>query len=744
MPLTYHDVMTTKFSTLKDAAGSWRKMGTRFGELQTDFDTNVLKVIGDSAWRGEGFTAAFSQSGIIRQEFIAAKAEAQAIAQILDEAFTQFDAFKTAIEKVVKEAKSKGYKVNAQTGEVTYDWDALTPEENRAMKNDPENGRIIADAERDFTQHIKTLVGQVDDADHGVKLALKTATVDKDGKGATDGFNSAAEGDMEKVEANRAKDLATKLNSGDDLSATETAELRRLMRDNSDDKAFSQTLLNGLGAERTLELGNKLRGMGKDGDEVEKGLAESIATATRVPKSVAEMPVGSEEYKTWLNSADGKFNKDFMADLEKAGTKNFGSNTEPVYGYQALVTTMKQGGKYDDQFLHALGNDIIEAEKKKDGLWDIWNGKPVQRGVEHDPLDGVLGIMSKDPEASTAYLDPKQSDHLKYLLKDRDWPDYLMNGPGAAPKEMDAMSDLYNQKGLGAALESAATGYAPGTQHPMGAHTESQARIMHDTIGLLNESGHAEKMPPNLRAPLAHMLTDYTPDTHEILGRDNVDYQNHAEGSGVWSDGPGGASMAVKEEDLVKVMRGIADDPAAYGQMYRAEKEYSLDLFSSMPNDNKHDDTVVPVKKTSSAIGMYDGVLADITFDKRDTINQYAFDFNHAVTSSTGVVMDFTPAKYLPPVDIANRALDFAMYDYTLDMRKEAGMEATKENGQKFDAGQHNISNMIAAWSETHTDPETGKPREGSDNWTTALIKEGETEYRGGRDDALSWLRSEW
>ncbi|THA48336.1 hypothetical protein E6R62_29195 [Streptomyces sp. A1136] len=48
----------------------------------------------------------------------------------------------------------------------------------------------------------------------------------------------------------------------------------------------------------------------------------------------------------------------------------------------------------------------------------------VQSLVRPRPLDGLLGIMSRDPAASTSYLDPGpegKNDNLHYLLKERDW-----------------------------------------------------------------------------------------------------------------------------------------------------------------------------------------------------------------------------------------------------------------------------------------------------------------------------------
>ena len=453
MPLTYHDVMTTQLHMLVDAAKAWKKMGNRFGELKTNFEDHVLKVTGDGSWRGEGFQAATSASGVIKHEYGAAKAEALAIANIIQEAYTQFHGFKQSIDKIVKEAESKGYKVNAHTGEVLYDWERLTPEENRAMKNDPENGRLIAKAERDFTSSIKKLVQEADDADQGVKLALTAAVTDQDGKGAVQGFNSAAEGDMEKVEAKRASELAEKIKSGEQLSGKQQTEMSVLMRDNSGDKTFSKTFLTGIGgAEGTVQLSKRMAELGYGHDvrngmtfEHQKGqpaylglensLARTVATATKVPRAVSKYPPGSEKYEAWLKTSDGEFYSNYMEELREVGTEEYGDRPNSTRGYQSFVSMMKNGdAEFDDHFLHQLGDDIIAAEDKDGSIWTKRDDGVL--GVESDPLDGVMGLMSKDPATATAFLDPSgtdnldKNDHLEYLLKDREWPEVLSSQEG--------------------------------------------------------------------------------------------------------------------------------------------------------------------------------------------------------------------------------------------------------------------------------------------------------------------------
>ncbi|EFL22218.1 PE-PGRS family protein [Streptomyces himastatinicus ATCC 53653] len=742
MALTYQDVMTTDLSTLQSASEEWKAMGDKFKTLKTNYDTHVRGALGNGKWVGQGYNAAARSGGITAHELWGAMKEAHAVAEQLSEAHTVLTRLKSALKDLVKQAREDGYKVDSVTGQVTTDYDSkrfqdMTPEELRGYKNDPAG---IAAREQQRTDLLMDQIKEIDEADFGYRTALERVTKDVDGKGVNGGFNSNASGDPEKYEGQRAEELAKKVADGDDLGDKEKRELRALLDGNEGDKAFSQTFVQGLGPEGTVKLGHELRGMGKDGDWLEKSVSTTIAAATNVPKDIEKLPVTSKRYQDWLNSDDGKFNKEFLAGLKKVGTENFASNTEPVYGYQEFVTLMKKGGKYDGSFLQTLGDDIMETEKdnKDRGLWDQWNGKPGQKGVEYDPLDGVLGLMSKDPDASTTYLDPKGSDRLQYLLKDRDWPGYLLNGGGAAPIDNKDLADLTNKVGFGQALEAAATGEVPGTKHPLGGHSEAEARVMQYAVSHLDDN-----MSPNLRPSMGHILTDYTPDTHEILSQANPAYESEKHiASGVFKDEQGNVRVALDPQVLDKVMRGVANDPGAFADMFNAERQYSADKLVQNPinGDTKAiDQRNNAIMGVGNVWGHYDGVMTDVALDKKDAAIQWARDVNHHVTAANAVV-DFVPAKapgvVAPGVDIVGRVVDFGMYDWT----KEAVADATKVGGEEaaktFNTGHKQMDALVVKWVEAQGgDPgiESGKPSPE----IGVIQHEGQGTYSDGREQAL-------
>ena len=106
---------------------------------------------------------------------------------------------------------------------------------------------------------------------------------------------------------------------------------------------------------------------------------------------------------------------------------------------------MQQGNGYAGQFL----KDTADDPARRDGLRGQGEARLAlgpagrfsgdDRGwFANDPLDGVLGLMSRDPVTSTAYLDPEHGDNLKYLLHGRDWDTVVDHfaTPRAAPRRV--------------------------------------------------------------------------------------------------------------------------------------------------------------------------------------------------------------------------------------------------------------------------------------------------------------------
>lgn len=200
MPLSYHDVMTADLSPLAEVSETWRKMGERFGVLQTDYQKHVQGALANGNWQGAAFGAQQSGSAGTSYEYGAAKTEALAVAGILKEAHTELTSRQKAVKNLVTEAEAKDFKVDG-SGIATYvGFDKLTPQEQFDWRHDPDFGTLMgqySQAAQEWTTEIAKAVHAVDDADQSVKAALAGAsggtTLDGSGVG---GFNAYADGDL--------------------------------------------------------------------------------------------------------------------------------------------------------------------------------------------------------------------------------------------------------------------------------------------------------------------------------------------------------------------------------------------------------------------------------------------------------------------------------------------------------------------------------------------------------------------
>ncbi|MGY0062435.1 hypothetical protein ACWY4P_38890 [Streptomyces sp. LZ34] len=707
--------MTADLSYLETAAGQWKEAAKKFSDAQKVYRESVKSVGVDGSWTGQANFVAKDSMDVTDGQFTAAQKEAKAVASLLTDAHHQFVELRGKVKSAVADAVKAGMKVS-DAGIASYDFSKASEAEANVARHDPDLRRI----EQSWTEHIAAAVKAVDDADQGVKLALKAAVQDPNPvDGAVNGFNGQAEGDIEKVEAKEAQELATKLNSGDKLSDKEMAEFQRLFRDNEHNKAFSQTFLDGLGPKGTIQLNNRFHSLGKGGDKkdfttLQEGVATSIATATKSPSDPF--------YKKWREG------------LRKVGDENFGKKTNPLTGYQSFLDLMTHGKNYGKQFLTDVGDDIIATEKKDDfgtSRWTQWGAG--HKDFTGDPLDTLLGIMGKQPDVATSYLDPGadgKNERLKYLLQDRDWPSWdTATGQGTY-----SMDDPANRLGLGAALEAAATGNVPGTEHPLGGHTEAEARVMHDSIKLVNKDWRGDEMPANLRSSLGHMLMDYTADTHEILSRTNEDYKVNADGGGVWND-DGTVRMAVSPEELSRIMRGVSEDPAAYAGMYAAERQYAAQTLAG--TDFKHpNDRTAAINAASSTFGFYDGVSSDIAFDKRDKAVQWASDVRTAAFTIPAVAFNFvpsTPAAVPVLGNVVQSILYVGMYEWGKDQVAQASQSAMLENMKTFDVGQRQVDSLVVGWSKEHgEDADSGLTR--------TLVGSGQERHDSARREALQAL----
>lgn len=754
---SYHEVMTTDLSKLTAAATKWDETANDLRDkTEPPYRDDVHGVsLGGPAWNGLSANAANARFDITLKEIQAAQKQARAVASLLRDAHAQFTTLKKGVEQARDDAIKAGMKVSDQ-GVCHYDFSKVEAGDAAAIRRDPD----LPGVERSWTARIRDAVKAVDDADEGVRIALTEVVKDSDPLGGmAGGFNSGAKGDVESYEADLAEDIAGRLADGKKVSDEELAQLERALRDNQNDKTFSQELLRDLGPEATIKLSNELNERSRDAEgekklqlaEVTKTFANSMATATAVPGSVKDLPPGSPAFNAWMNSKDGTFYREWTTAMQKEGTKNFGPNTNPLYGYQSYVSLMQHADKdFDDQFLYDLGVQTIKAEKEQPGIFTMWG--PGHKGMETDAVDGVLGLMSRNPDAATAFFDPEGNgsgkdhvgnDHLKYLLGSgddaREWPKNTITGISVT-----TFDDPTSRMGLGLALEAAATGNEPLREGQRGEasapHTAAQARVMQGAINVLDDGAGGEEIHANLQKPLGHAIADYAADNHNILAENGTKYGSPQGKDTIWTSGDD-AGITVGKDSLTRVMRGVSADDQTYALLQDTQRQYALDQLSRAPESggSSNDAWKNPARDLGAVTGAMNSIGSDVILDERDGKISAANDMAKYAYHGVGA-----PITGLPVLgDTAQRLVDAATYEWSKDVADAASSQAQEKNSDHYTSGINGTYDMIDRWAvERGVDIEDESNAKNDPNWVAwqAMRDEAKQSYGTSRGDSAVYL----
>ncbi|MFD8978843.1 hypothetical protein [Streptomyces sp. NPDC059564] len=711
----YHEVMTTDLSALTTAADGWASMAKQFKTLEDVYEKEVQSVSKGDGWIGSSANVSANNSAITRGEFDAAQTEALAMESLLRDAFARFTELKGRVTSAVSDAVAAGMKVS-EAGNATYDFSKTDPNTAKAIRHDPD----LPEVERSWSAKIADAVKAVTEFDEDVKTALLNAS-GADGT-AMFGFNSKAVNDVEAVEALA---LTHKIRHGD-ASPEELKHYNDLLKQNSGDKHFSEAYLHSLGAKDTLQLADQMnlasneRGASaadkKLYESINTGLANTIASGTKDP--------------------DGYAYKPFVNGLKEQGPELVAKGLRPTYGYQTLVTLMSNGGGYGKQFLNDIGDGMIEAEKSKPHMYD--HAYDSQRpNLVSDPLDGLLGIMAKDPDSATYFLDPQaprnKNEHLKYMLTDRDMPDPWISTAVGPPMEMHGDKTA----GLGAALQAAATGHTDGEKlGPPGPHTEGQARVMHHAIRYLDDEMGGDEFPDDLQGlqqPMARALVDYVEDTHVILGGQNSDLGGIKGSDAIHGSGDE-AHIAVGQGSLIRVMRGIADDGPSYGLLVKAEQVYSAeqlvtaDRYEADPQragvdwDNRAHDI-------GAATGALNGIGADVYKDKEDDQVKWAEGTAEYTAAGVNGLIGEIPVVST----IGGSLIDGAKYNWVEGVKDAAEEQSKQDSSNNYAAGMDGTNKLLDAWRDE---------RKMAGNLAFDHAKDGAGDaYSAGREAARAHLR---
>ncbi|MFF2004529.1 hypothetical protein ACFVYP_26030 [Kitasatospora sp. NPDC058201] len=683
--LGFEDVVEADLSAMAKAAADWTEMARRYRLVQHRLENEVLSVTGNQGlWLGYTALTAHRHVGHTRQQTLDAQTEAAAVASIIGDAHDDFGSAQQKLRRTVADAQADGMKVTG-TGAVVFDVTTLDEGGRSAYRHEPDYRRERDRAAAAWAQKIRTYLEEATAADSRAARGLRRAAKVGD---LVNEFNGRAVGGGDEADGRRAASLARKLKDGRTLGPEELAELDNLMKAGSGNPVYGRTLLGALGAEGTLLLADELDVRINDRSGRLKGeygglranLADTVAGATR--------DTGSTFYR------------EFREGLREAGVRNIddrhlGGGPAPVHGYQALVTLLRNGtAGYGAQFLDDLGTDVLAADRRGNH-WRVHQFNGPRPDLVHDPVDGVLGLMGRSPEAATRFLDPRApgaEDRLRYLLRERDWPTSCTTALVGPPIQDRGT----HQAGLAAALEAAATGDVPGGgSHRGGPHTPAQARVMQGVVDALDADGRGAEVHEDLRVPLANALSDYVADTHPVLG------QHHAGAhrTGAWEqDGEG--HLGGSADHLVRVMRGASEEPEAYATLYNAERAEAAVALAAVPPDPQAGpaERQGPARNIGTALGAFDAIRSDIVLDEKDDRMEWAEKAGGFASSVSGTVTGFVPEVG----GVAGAFVDAGISGWVEDVRKDAQDAGNTANSRAHFASLTESQEMAGAWGRAN------------------------------------------
>ncbi|MFB7757388.1 hypothetical protein ACFC18_48730, partial [Streptomyces sp. NPDC056121] len=333
----------------------------------------------------------------------------------------------------------------------------------------------------------------------------------------------------------------------------------------------SRTVLDSLGPSGTIRLTNHLGDLAHvtdprhaaDYNSIETGLANSLATATKNPHS--------QWYRDW------------RTEMQKAGIARYetdfqAARLDKVRGYQSLITLMQHGDGYGRDVLEDLGDDMIKAEKKTPGLWDLKGEYSGKRAgwFANDPVDGVLGLMSHEPATAAHYL--HDDGRMKYLMHDRDWK--ITQHTEETPKATvhTPSLDTDTRAGFAAALQAGATGLDPSDPNAKYVeHSEDNNKVFTSSLKYLAEEG--DKFPPSLREPLAKILVNHGDTVHAAAGAIDMN------------------EAPLEQDQLYEVVKQVSKDQGAYGALNSGINHAIISEIHA-PNQDHPKDSLIQAGRT--------------------------------------------------------------------------------------------------------------------------------------------------
>ncbi|MBV6703277.1 hypothetical protein KV557_40400 [Kitasatospora aureofaciens] len=724
--LSYETVRTTQLAALTTAAEEWTTLRGRYLGLH---DRLSAELAGPSAegWEGEAAAAARALIAEVAGQFTAAGQESADLGTLLADAARQFaDAQRQLTRLADEDAPAAHLRVSA-TGAVT---DVHPLHDDESARHQPDYQAVFLLERRralaELTGRIESVLRVATEADEAAAWALRSAPpAPGDRPFGPDGCHTLAEARQARADLGVALALAAKRAA---LTPDELTRLDALLSAHADDPAFAAEFATTLGPQPALELWRDLndptlsRSSGRQRTDALRRLQASLGAVLA----------------TATHSTDPAM-RAWEQEIVRLGPRQLtrpGGGPMPT-GYQ-LMSALLRSGRYAPGFLTAYGESLLAVERAaKVPPQLLWAPDATQPAWDHlgegrggDPVAGFLAALGHHPQAATAFLDPgdpRRTDHLVYLLHGRRWPEELVAG-----------AHVRGLHTLGLAIEAATTGGHPdGLRH----HTPAQARVLHDTVTLLDGGIGREHLPPGLHLPVAAALADYAADTHAVLSGTSRAAREHAAATaaGVWTDDrTGEVRMAVEKGPLIRVLRGLADLPEAHHRLQQAELTHIAERLGGLPASAPDPEWKGLMADSAVALGVLDAVQADAVLDQRDDAAKVAAWKAKGLYTGLGAPLKLVPGPGLG--ELTQRVLAAGIAEWqsgavdAIDAAAAGRIERNTLTGTDGRSGHEGVTAMVEQWRREHGRQD---PDGLAADWDKQQLR---TVYNTGRTDAATAL----
>ncbi|GHA13953.1 hypothetical protein ACFOOM_32880 [Streptomyces echinoruber] len=651
--LNYQTLLQADFDTLIEAVAKWRKLPEEYRKVHKKYENTVEKDLEGSDWKGEAATAALDKVKLVGKQIDAAADEAQDVYKLLDDAREIFTSSQSKLKSLKQDIESDKYLSIKPDGEVYFDPPEDTPSENIAALNKGYQETLQA-----YRNSIRSIIDAAQEADDTLFWALS-----QDHNGRSKGFNSntyhsiadakkgreQADKDLKELEKLTGKKSELALaGANDSLDPAVLRRINTLLARHEGDPYFAEKFATHLGGKRTLELWTRIADRVQTGGEqtkasaaIQKSLSFTLATASHSDSKAME------RWKDDVISLGGK-QIDYL-DMERGITQ------KGPYGFQVMSSLMRYG-TYDTDFLDDYGKKLISFEKahKEEKPNDLWradgDAAPYLNfgsGDDHgfDPMAGYMEALGHNPDAAKDLFyskdwesDERLDPDLKYLLKDREWPN-------ANPFAKDSRGYGYDE--LGHALEAATLGVPYDSSDGVLQRDDRTANIMEQVAVTVSKDIGFVDNKPGIGDSLARMGAGYMDDLNwstideggrgSIEGRDSM--YNH-EGKG---------HINLKQSTAAQFLYNVAQHDSGYKILSSAQQAFTLGALEA------HGDSPEAARKILNNGGYVHGVLdeARISYldkqygDATDKINDKLgesaewkkFGISQGIGMATGLVL---------------------------------------------------------------------------------------------------------